>query len=264
MRIAKSTFLGSNQFIKSVDGCTIALTAYTGNMEFEEWHSHESASISLLVNGSYKEDLSNKHYKRTAGDIKFIHSGEEHRCHGFSAVTKKINLDVSNELLKKMHVSECDLDALVATSPHVKLALLRLYRELSGTGHLLPASAQLLLYELLYGADKTMVCKTPPGWVKVLKEILHDEWDTEPDLHALAHTLGLHPVTLSGQFRQYFPSTLSKYIRKIKVDRSLTMIKSTSLSLTQIAYACGFADQAHFTRTFKEMTGFLPKDFRKI
>jgi AraC family transcriptional regulator len=42
------------------------------------------------------------------------------------------------------------------------------------------------------------------------------------------------------------------------------MLKNTRLSLTEIAYTCGFADQGHFTRTFKAATGFLPKTFRKI
>ncbi|MEW6737177.1 MAG: helix-turn-helix domain-containing protein [Acidobacteriota bacterium] len=42
------------------------------------------------------------------------------------------------------------------------------------------------------------------------------------------------------------------------------MIKNSQMSLTEIALHCGFADQSHFTRNFKEITGFLPKEFRKI
>ncbi|MFV8347795.1 AraC family transcriptional regulator [Flavobacterium sp. ZB4P13] len=37
-----------------------------------------------------------------------------------------------------------------------------------------------------------------------------------------------------------------------------------SASLTDISFECGFADQSHFIRTFKQQTGFLPKKFQNL
>ena len=41
------------------------------------------------------------------------------------------------------------------------------------------------------------------------------------------------------------------------------MLKREEMSLTEIAYDCGFADQSHFIRVFKNTVGVTPFSFRK-
>ena len=53
-------------------------------------------------------------------------------------------------------------------------------------------------------------------------------------------------------------------MRKLKVEKALTLIKNTSSDLTEVALTCGFADQSHFIRTFKQVIGFLPRQFQKL
>jgi AraC family transcriptional regulator len=82
-------------------------------------------------------------------------------------------------------------------------------------------------------------------------------------LQRLALETGVHPVTISKHFPRYFNCTLSVYIRKLRVQKAIGMLKANDTTLKGIAYACGFSDQSHFIRCFKTYTGFLPKDFRK-
>nr|WP_286670526.1 AraC family transcriptional regulator [Fodinibius salsisoli] len=103
-----------------------------------------------------------------------------------------------------------------------------------------------------------------PNWVPVLRKFLNENWNRKLTLQELSDKVGIHPVTISSNFRKYFSSTFGEYMRRIKIDRSLTMIRESNQSLTQIAYACGFADQSHFTRTFKSQIGFLPKQFQNL
>ena len=53
-------------------------------------------------------------------------------------------------------------------------------------------------------------------------------------------------------------------MRRIKIERSLALIESNQTNLTEIGFQCGFADQSHFIRTFKNQTGFSPKQFQKL
>ncbi len=260
-----NTFLGRNGFAGSVENCTLALTTYTGDPVYEEWHTHDKSSISFLLDGTYEEELHRKQYTRTAGNVKFIAAGELHRCHGYTSSTRKINLEFNTALLQALSVTEEQLTEILPASLHTRHILLQLFRELSENRKNINAAAQQLLYGLLFNADgENMTGKTQPAWVPVLKELLHDEWNNNLSLQQMAAATGVHPVTISRYFPRYFSSSLGDYMRMIKVDKALVMIRSTPLSLTQIAYDCGFADQAHFTRIFKSVTGFLPKEFRKL
>ncbi len=68
----------------------------------------------------------------------------------------------------------------------------------------------------------------------------------------------------SKHFRKYFSCTLGEYRRRLMVKQSIPLIRESRLSLSEIAYSCAFADQSHFIRTFRQVTGFRPKDFRRF
>ena len=102
-----------------------------------------------------------------------------------------------------------------------------------------------------------------PGWAIKLKTLLHDRWCEVVPLDESAQELGVHPVTISKSFARYFGCTYGTYLRKLKIERSIPLVKDPRLSLTQVALRCGFSDQSHFTRSFKEATGLLPRDVRR-
>lgn len=65
-------------------------------------------------------------------------------------------------------------------------------------------------------------------------------------------------------FMKWFGLSPGVYWRYKKFLKGLeTIHHQDGYSLTEIAHASGFYDQAHFTRTFKEFTGILPKIYQK-
>jgi len=265
MKLSGQKFLGENRIIKQVKDNTIALTAYSTNRSFEEWHAHENSSISLLLNGTHHEDLAGKSYLRLPGDLKFIPAGQFHRCNQYEQ-SIKLNLDLSADLLKDLQLTADTITERLQYTHELKFTLLKLYQELDDTANHSLASAQILLHQLLKPQAKSEKhhLKQLPIWALKLKELLNDQWNSTFDLHDLALQIGVHPVTLSKYFPLYFSETLGTYLKGIKIEKAMVMIRSTALSLTEIAYTCGFSDQAHFTRTFKAYTGFLPKHYRNL
>jgi AraC family transcriptional regulator len=106
--------------------------------------------------------------------------------------------------------------------------------------------------------------RTTPSWVLILREMLHDDPSQEWTLVSLAKIAGVHPVHLSRQFPKYFGANLGTYIRTLKVQKALSLLADKHVSLTDIAYDCGFADQSHFTRCFKAINGSKPFTFRSL
>jgi len=47
------------------------------------------------------------------------------------------------------------------------------------------------------------------------------------------------------------------------VSEARELLRSTTLSVKEIGYECGFNDEQYFCRLFKQQTGSTPSDFRR-
>jgi AraC family transcriptional regulator len=99
---------------------------------------------------------------------------------------------------------------------------------------------------------------------RIAKELLVADLLVEPRLSDIATACGL-PVR---QFIDAFRSTTGmppfRWLRAYRVERAKELLRRTSLSLSDIGAACGFADQSHFTRTFSAATGTTPGNWRRV
>jgi len=118
-------------------------------------------------------------------------------------------------------------------------------------------------FETMRGVESVGI-STRPRWVGRVDELLHENYEHQLSLLEISAELGVHWAHLSRDFHRYFRCNFSQYVRKIKVERSLGLLRKRSVPLADIAYMCGFADQSHFIRCFKQYTGLTPREFRKI
>lgn len=105
-----------------------------------------------------------------------------------------------------------------------------------------------------------------PDWARELKEIIQDQIDTNLTLNLkqISQSLNVHPSYLSREFSKYFDDlSFGDYIRKLRIDRAVQLLRDTDHSLSEVAYLTGFSDQSHFTRIFKKVVGQNPSTYRK-
>jgi hypothetical protein len=111
--------------------------------------------------------------------------------------------------------------------------------------------------------DRPVKRKTP-YWVKELKQIIQDQVDSSLSLTEISKTLDISPSYLSREFSKHFNNlSFGEYIRKLRIEKSIELIRQEKYNLTEIAYLTGFSDQSHFTRIFKQLTGNSPSAFKK-
>jgi len=53
-----------------------------------------------------------------------------------------------------------------------------------------------------------------------------------------------------------------KWLMEYRISRAKEMLKAGAL-IADVASACGFSDQSHFTRTFSSLTGVTPGTWRR-
>lgn len=67
----------------------------------------------------------------------------------------------------------------------------------------------------------------------------------------------------SRLFRLSFDCAPHQYVLKVRIERARELLACQDLSLAEIAFATGFADQSHLTRHFKRCFGTPPRQWRK-
>ena len=80
------------------------------------------------------------------------------------------------------------------------------------------------------------------------------------DLAAMA---GLGRSAFSRLFKNSTGRTVPEYVNELRIARASQMLAETDLTVSQIAYDCGFVSPAHFQRQFKELRQCAPLAYRK-
>lgn len=122
---------------------------------------------------------------------------------------------------------------------------------------------EALIFSITDSDEKLVSHNRVPAWVGKAKIHLLANWNKHVSLDDLAEVCGVHKVTISKYFSKYLGSTVRMYQRKIRIIRAIELIKLEKYSLTEVAFLCGFADQSHFTRFFRQTVGCLPKQLPK-
>lgn len=103
------------------------------------------------------------------------------------------------------------------------------------------------------------------GYGRVLEALMFvsDHYHSQIEVSDLAETAQLSVSQLQREFSRLFGITPSLYIREVRVGAARHLLESSDRSLSDIAHACGFYDQSHFTRYFKVSTGLSPSKYRQ-
>ncbi|WP_374008223.1 helix-turn-helix domain-containing protein [Delftia lacustris] len=79
----------------------------------------------------------------------------------------------------------------------------------------------------------------------------------------LASSVGLSRTVLFQRFTRTLQQTPHQYRQSLRVAQAKELIKKGGLTLTEVANACGFSDQTHMTRTFRQLLGMTPGQYRR-
>jgi len=94
-------------------------------------------------------------------------------------------------------------------------------------------------------------------------DYIETNWVRSIRLEELAELVGLSPSYFSHSFKAATGVPPHQWQTGIRVKRAQEMLLGSDMTLTEIATACGFFDQAHFTRLFRKQVGATPAAWRK-
>lgn len=93
-------------------------------------------------------------------------------------------------------------------------------------------------------------------------EYLEEQLGRRVTIAELSSTVGLSASRFEHLFSEQVGIPVSRYLLWVRLRKALGMIPHGK-SLTEVAYAAGFADSAHLSRTFRRMLGIAPSSILK-
>ncbi len=261
--LTKGKYYGEKKL--ELDSKGIILSEYDYLTERTDWHYHENPYFMYVLQGNVYDINKKRKTDCASGSLLFHNWNEMHFNQKESSLARGFHIEFER---KWFNTKKLDVDiwegSKIIENPTMHHILGQIYFEFKCQDHYSEISIDLLLLQLCETSqtEQEFNYTKIPSWVPSLKEILHADDYENLSLQSLSDELGVHPVHLSRTIPKYFSVTLGDYMRQQKIKSALTLLLNPKLSLTEIAYLCGFADQSHFSRTFKSYIGKTPKVFR--
>lgn len=266
LKLRAGEFYGETSQALMASGFRFTEKAYPNRLQIPK-HSHELSHFCFVLSGNYQEQIERKTDERTPTALVYyppdVSHAEKHNSNGTHFL---VEIDGKNLERVKDYGAKLNEPISMANNESLWIAA-RMYREFSTRDAFSALALESLTTELLIFASRQTLKtneRKRPLWLEKTIEILRENSAEPFNLTDLAEFVGVHPTHLARVFRQFEHCTISDYIRKVRIENARQKIISSDESLVEIALNTGFADQTHFTRSFKNVVGLTPKEFRNI
>lgn len=86
----------------------------------------------------------------------------------------------------------------------------------------------------------------------------HEEWP----VRRLARVSGVSEAHFARSFKEAFGVPPHRYLLTRRIERATALLRDTDLPITDIAFQTGWSSLGTFGRTFRDVTGESPGEFR--
>jgi len=243
----------------------------TGHYMYEDNYvlkrdNYNSFLIMHIIKGSVKIEFDNTSYIAKMGDTTLINC---HKPHSYSSIgdldTIWFHFDGSNSRDIYNELSNLYNSVIVAkNSSNIINRIYKIYDIYKSGKKVSEAVQSAYIYRILTEFFKNPDNDTSDKNSVIDKVINYIEENYEKDLaiSELAKIAGFSEYYFSRIFKKQTGFSPYEYIIKTRIVSAKVLLKSTNMSLREIAYKCGFSNESSFSNTFKKLTNMTPGTFR--
>ena len=99
--------------------------------------------------------------------------------------------------------------------------------------------------------------------IRAVHQYITDNYTAKIHLDNLCFLFGTNKTSLCRSFKREYGCTIFEYINSTKIKEAKALLRSRSMSTSQIAEELGFESVHYFCRVFKKQTGQSPTEYMK-
>ncbi|HYC88623.1 MAG TPA: AraC family transcriptional regulator [Thermoanaerobaculia bacterium] len=239
---------------------------YPAHYALEE-HEHAAATVYLVLRGGHEERSRGAVHECADGAVIFSPRGARHSDRYGKRGGEAFLIELPDGVLERAGAGGVVLDGPLYLDGGGAGSLLmrRLFDEARRDDDLTPFAFEALVLHLL-----AVLCRDAPretlripGWLARVRELINDRFAERLSLADAAAAADVHPVHLASTFHRCYGVTFGAYLRRIRVEHARRSLAESDATVAEIALACGFFDQSHLSRVFREATGTSPAQYRR-
>jgi DNA-binding response OmpR family regulator len=96
---------------------------------------------------------------------------------------------------------------------------------------------------------------------RIMKVINAHLSDSDFSVETLTSEVGISRAQLHRKMKEMTGLPVSEFIRNIRLEQAVRLLKEQKVNVTQVAYAVGFSTLAHFSTVFRKQFGVSPSDY---
>lgn len=264
--LSSGSFYGTVARRRKFSDFTLTQTAYQPQARIPG-HTHEHPYFCFVLGGSFDETSGGRTSECGSQDVVFhpsgeVHSNRFHRRGGYC-----FNLELGERFVERLqdYGSFLKQPAKYRSGPAGWLCM-RMHREFHRRDSAAPLAIEGLALELVSEfLRRPSGCDSGnPPWIAGVRDLLHSRFAEPLTLAEIARSADVHPAHLARGFRLHLRTTVGEYVRQLRIDYACRLLTRDDSALSEIAASAGFADQSHFTRIFRRMTGLTPARYRAL
>lgn len=251
------------------------------------WHWHDEIQLSVVTEGSVMFQLQRGQHILSAGEGIFINSGFLHMSKPNDADGTYVCVDVNPKLISSFPGSVIEEKYFRPFLGSERMSAMPLYPDAAWSadvlenimdvynlyldkdfGHELKITAKLIgIWESLIKSD--MQNTTAPAYLnpgqRAMKDIItyiESHYSEKISLDDIANHVHLSKGECCRSFKRNANTTIFEYLIAYRVQKSSELLINSTMTISQIASAVGFASSSYFTEAFKKYTGQTPSEHR--
>jgi AraC-like DNA-binding protein/mannose-6-phosphate isomerase-like protein (cupin superfamily) len=252
---------------------------FLAEVEWNEWRNHRFHShhefqtlwildgyMGLEIDGRRFDPPSGACYMIPATRIHNVYQRHEHpHCH-FLDLRLSFEVDSPySRFFGELHgqiVFHADAANLRSAAADLRAAI-----ALNGPRRL--ARIQSVVWEMFFAMLSEAAAAPPevasdPDSVRlrIADGLMRDHIAEPLDVAAIAAAARLSRSQLTRLYRKHMNAGPAERLRQLRVEKARELLRSSALTVKEIAHVCGFACPNHFCRVFLQIAGTTPTDYR--
>ena len=96
---------------------------------------------------------------------------------------------------------------------------------------------------------------------RIMKVINEHLSDSDFNVELLTKEVGISRAQLHRKMKEMTGLPISEFIRNIRLEQAVRLLKEQKINVTQVAYTVGFSNLAHFSTVFRKQFGVSPTEY---